>query len=353
MECPNCAFQNAPGTPACLRCRSVMDLSGVDVLPPRAADATVALRARRRLARWGESADRRSNELLRTLRVPNPDARSWTAVGCSIVPGLGSVRTGNRALGWTLMSIWGAMLLLWLLTVGSGISWLFLGTAISVHSTAFLLLFSGAMQDRWIVIRMLTGFAVYALVATVIYAPMGFAIGRLVRVLPAVDVRADGAVRDGDVLLYSGAWTRPEHFARGDIVVFAIPERAAGGAQLRAGLGVDRILGRPGERVTWRKEGDRFVLRIDGAVQPSSMHPIGGLKGVEEFEMVAWPGHYILFPTSIAANDSRSAGYMSRIARDLSQVAEDDIVGRVELRLRPWRRFGPIGLEPPPEDRSP
>lgn len=346
MECPNCAFQNAPGTQACLRCRSVMDFSGVEFLPPRAGDATLAMKARRRVDRVRGRFDRWSSDVARSLRVPSPDAQSWSAVASSILPGLGSIRTGNRALGWTLMSIWGAMLLLWLLTVGSGISWLFLGAAVSVHSTAFLLHFASAMQDRWLVARMLVGFGVYALVATVLYAPVGYALGRLVRVLPAVDVRANGVVRDGDVLLYSGAWTRPETFALGDVVVFEIRARAAGGVQLREGLGVDRILGRPGDRVTWQREAGGFALRINGALQPPSMYPIGGLRSVEPFDLLAAEGHYLLFPTSIAADDRRSAAYMSNLARDLARVDESAILGRVELRLRPWHRFGPIGLEP-------
>ena len=358
MECPNCQFQNAPGTASCLRCRGRLDLAGVDFVPPRAGDASLALRVRRRAGRrarlWGERVDRGAGALSAALRAPVPDDRRWSAVLWSIVPGLGSVHVGERVLGWTLFSIWGLLLALWLLTIGDGISWLFLAGAVSVHSTAVVVLFGRALGERNVVYRMLMGLVAYMLVAAIVYAPAGWALGRVVRVVPVQMAQgADGAVRAGDVLLYTGAWMRPAELARGDLVVFEVAAGMAGGAMLREGLGVGRIVGLPGERVTWKKEGERFVLRVDGVVVPPSMYPIAGMGRLEEFDIQSLDGSYTLLPTSIAANDIQAAGFAAGIALDRSRVPPARIIGRVLFRLRPWLRFGPVGLEPQDEEVGP
>ena len=41
MECPSCTFQNTPGTNACVRCGTVLDLRAVDFIPPRASQSAV------------------------------------------------------------------------------------------------------------------------------------------------------------------------------------------------------------------------------------------------------------------------------------------------------------------------
>ncbi|MFO0872454.1 MAG: S26 family signal peptidase [Phycisphaerales bacterium] len=353
-----------------------MDLSAVDFLPPRAADNSAVVRMQRRVDRWRGRLDRQVSATARALRAPSPDTGSWSAVAWSIVPGLGHLRAGDRRVGWPLLIAWLALLLLSLLNAGSGLGWLFLTGAVSVHSTAISLLFSTVLRQAWMPLRMFYGLGLYVVVGLVIYYPASMMIAQVVHLLPAVDLRRtmpptgaavrgqfqtataasvlrdDGAIRDGDVLLYTGAWTRPAHFARGDIVVFRIDASAlpgAGNVQLNAGLGVDRIVGLPGEVVAWKKD----LLTVDGVEQPTSLWPIGGLKGIPEMEIRARDDQYVLLPTSVAANDIRAAYYASGLARSLGAMRNDQIVGKVFFRLRPWSRLGPVNAATPTRGEGP
>src|SRR5262245_40196364 len=111
MECPNCAFQNTPGSRVCVRCRSLVDFANTDVLPPRAAQG----RARRRVRSAAAGAHFAVRDWLASLRmslrIPVDLRVSWGDLALCILPGLDQIRRRQRALGWTILGAWLFLLL--------------------------------------------------------------------------------------------------------------------------------------------------------------------------------------------------------------------------------------------------
>lgn len=135
---------------------------------------------------------------------------------------------------------------------------------------------------------------------------------------------------------------RPASFTRGAIVLYRIHDLASGGVIVQAGNGVNRVVGVPGDRVT-HKNG---MLSINGAPPDEQYAPLGRLLAIGDLDITLKPRQYAVFTTY-----GRTAAFPHRlnrhaaetIARRLSVVSYDDILGRVILRLRPFSRFGQIG----------
>jgi hypothetical protein len=182
---------------------------------------------------------------------------------------------------------------------------------------------------------------VYLVLVSCIYAPAIAGVRRCARLVPLAGVRSTQEVGEGDVLVSSGPWTAPRRYARGDLVVYRIHGGAMGG-QVRSGWGVDRIIGIPGDRVTF----DGQTLRVNGAAVPPAMLPLAGTADIGALDLELPRGTFYIFPSLLDAevHGPAAAGRQLRVRMlgALSPVRQADVYGKVVWRLRPWRRFGPM-----------
>jgi hypothetical protein len=344
MECPNCTFQNSPGLKRCLRCGGLLDFSAVAVEPPRAGHG----RARRRAGGAGRAAGRRvayaAEDLSRALRCPIVGVR-WSDLALSILPGLAQVRRGPRALGWALLAAWSVDLFLAAAFIGSGLSAVLCLFAVSLHCLAISLLLNATLMRMPLERRAAFGLGVYLLLLLGLYRPVG-ALGRgAFGWLEVSNIRGDaGILANRDVVLYTGRLTRPAAFERGDLVVYEIGRSRSGGAVIRPGLGIERVLGIPGDEV----ETDGRIVRVNGEELPPEQGPVGDAGRLPRMTLRASEGQYIILPTVVTHTGYANAGPVVNLALiSLAVVREDHIRGRVFWRMRPWLRAGvpraPVG----------
>lgn len=337
MECPNCTFQNMPGLKTCIRCHGLLDYSGLSVDPPRAASGRLLRRLRGARSRLGRGAGTIAAEAAAVLNTRVAEGvRPVDLVWC-LVPGLPQLRRRHRIIGGTLLSAWLVVLMLAIPVAGSGLS-IFLGLcAISIHSLSVSLAFNSALYAMPVLRRTVAGLAIYGVLLLGLYRPALYAAGSAVRILDVNNLRPKLPVVNHDVLLYSGRWTRPSGFRRGDLVVYGIARSRRGNVVVASGFGVERIIGLPGDDV----ESDGHTLWVNGVEQPEEMHPLGGLARYP-FAAAAGENEYIIFPSAlrwVTAGEYQQAQRQMMVS--ISHVHADDIRGRVFWRLRPWSRAGP------------
>ncbi len=174
MQCSNCQFQNIPGVQTCGRCGASLQLASlaIDVHPPRASRAAKrgggGSRSRRYWnrfrSRWRRSPAIRISGWPADLQTPGVLLRM-------IVPGWAQRYTGRvRRARWMFWGYLG-LLLSGLLFVGTGLGWLLLGLAISLHAASVLDIVAADVVDfRQRLIY--SGVAMLVLVA-VVYYPAG------------------------------------------------------------------------------------------------------------------------------------------------------------------------------------
>jgi signal peptidase I len=213
------------------------------------------------------------------------------------------------------------------------------GCAISVHSVAFSLLLAPVLQSLELPRRAAVGLALYALLIGVVYYPASAALTRIVHVLPVSQVHDGPRLRDGDVLLYTSVWTRPQAWRRGDIVVFRVNPASGHGAILRPGLAVDRIVGLPGDHVVCR----HGVLLVNGQPPPPEHAPLRGGAGIPDLDIRAGRGEYIVLPTSLRWGEGPAvAAALRATLPHVARVPQSDLLGRAFWRARPFRRAGQL-----------
>jgi hypothetical protein len=341
MECPNCAFQNMPGLSACVRCRGLLDFSAVDIEPPRAHHG----RWLRRLGSMRSTAAQQTLSLARSVRLPARMQVTCCDLAWSIIPGLAQIRRGERILGRVLLCAWLTVLLLALALMGGNLSLLLCLFAVSVHCLAVSLLLNSVLAAMPIVRRAALGLLMYAGVLFFLYRPVQALGQHAFRALEISNVKPSSWIDNGDVLLYTGSWTRPAVFERGDLVIYEIESSAAAGAIVRAGLGVERVLGIPGDEV--RTDGK--TLWVNGIEQPAAQWPVGGLRSMPAVSVTAGDGEYIIFPTALRwTAHGNVEGVVSRMMDSIAHVRQDRIRGQVFWRVRPWSRAGVPGAEAAP-----
>jgi signal peptidase I len=273
------------------------------------------------------------------LRLPSTRGVRWRDIGWSILPGLGHIRRGQRALGRLILAAWSLCLLLAALGAGSAISLLFCFVAVSIHSLAISLLLSEMIQQMPLLRRMVFGLGLYWVIFVCLYYPAHLVTRSCVRVLAVEGVRTFPGIDNGDVLLYSGEWTRPSQWQRGDVVVFQIPASTMPGAYIRDGVGVDRIVGLPGDHVVL-KGGTIFVNDVP---LPRELYPLGDVTKIADVNLTALDDEYIVLPTVLRwTTQGNAANFLNQLVGRVSVVPESSISGKVVWRLRPWSRAGSI-----------
>lgn len=263
---------------------------------------------------------------------------SWPALAWSVVPGLGHIRSRRAAVGGTILGIWLAILLAAAATLGRPVSWMLAFSAISVHSLAFSLLLAPVLQTLPLARRILLGLALYGALLGAIYLPLYRLATHCARVLPVSGLRAGLPIRDGDTLLYTSDWTRPASFRRGDVVAFRIAPTGGHGVVVQAGLGVDRVIGAPGDRVVFTDG----VLTVNGQPCDAEHAPLRGLHGIPKLDVTLGQSEYLVLPTSLEwyRHGEVRQGVIDETALRVSRVPESRILGRVFWRANPLTRVG-------------
>ncbi len=339
MRCVNCDFENMPGMAICVRCQSVLLADDVLVAPPRASAWRLRTAVSRRWHGLGTAI--RSAWDRRPVRVPvSLTCVHWEAVFWSLVPGVGHIKFGGKFLGWLLLTSWLLLLLLSVLAIGLPWGMWLLAGAVFVHTYSLLAFLGGELATYSILSRLLIGLVAFLMLRTVVYDSTRW-VGRQFYTPVQLNGMASGELlQDGDVVLCQGNWTRPERFERGDVVMYEIRPSRGGGVIIHRGFNVDRIVGMPGDLVDVVKG----QLLVNGAPIPDGQEPLGGgPRHVSQWSFQLRGGEYLIVPSRVPALVLNLANERVDLAIErVSRVREEQIRGRVVLRLHPWSRFGHI-----------
>jgi len=343
MECLNCGFENIPGTPTCARCQSVLNLGDVAVVPRRASSLRLVTRVLRGWY-WFRTRLPTLPGLLPHWRPLTFEPVAWRALALTlVVPGLGHLREGHRRFGWVLLGLWLAFLLAAVVTVAGPWSIWWLMGAIAVHATALTSLQAANLAFERILVRMLFGALLFLGLQWLVYVPITRLVEHVVVPLQLVNFASGPVLSNNDGILYEGPWVRPATFARGELVVYSIPafgtEGRHGGYFVPEGFGVDRVLGLPGERVQSRDG----VLTINGVPAEPPVTPLGGWPFALD-DVTLGPYEYAIIPSQLAlfVPNAMRGGLPSGVVRHLTVVSQERILGRVLLRVQPWRHAGTV-----------
>lgn len=324
MQCPNCEFNNMPGSTDCGRCGSTLQANAltIDVHPPRAAASSkfwrrffpgrVAYRLRdevRHVRREvGRSVDR--------VGFTRPTAG---AVWRMIIPGWALLHVGERRTGLAFLYGWALLILLTFLFYGSVFGNLCLGLAFGAHVGSCLAVFRRGGHSELsarIAMTLMSAAAILAL-----YVPIGMAITRVAR--PLWFNYNAGPFQPGDVLIlntlaYTGSLPQS-----GELVFYRLT-----GVEM-----VDRVLGVPGDVVKW----DRRTLTVNGIA--SEHRPLNPDRVPDGIEWTVPPGFVLVLPTlNVQANYEMAR----ELWRGMGLVRVEDIEGKIYFRTQPFSRWGRI-----------
>jgi signal peptidase I len=173
----------------------------------------------------------------------------------------------------------------------------------------------------------------------VIYGSIGWLAGQFFAPFLVAGMLPGNLIQDGDAVLHEGSWTRPETFHRGDLVVYRVggSRYAQPGYVVPEGFGLDRVVGVPGDDVQL-KEGR---LLVNGQPPGPEQMPLGKVSPLVDFAFRVENGQYAIVPSrlDLAIHGTVQA---APILQQIALVSDNDVLGRVVLRLRPWSRFGRI-----------
>lgn len=276
------------------------------------------------------------------MGVVIPEPIDGRALAWSFIPGLGHLKTGRRRWGRILLPTWLGFLALALLSIGTWWLQFMLAGLVAVHALAVVTLFAANLAFERFFMRAAFGMVVFLTFHFLVYRPCFSLCSQFLVIVPIAHSPGGTVVLDGDALLSEGPWLRPASFTRGDVVVYRLTNFSANGIFVRAGYGVNRVVGEPGDRVTHKDA----LLLVNGRPPQEGYGPLGRIRNLGDLDVVLAPREYAVFTTVElgGANAHRPQLWRSpTLARHLSIVRYDDIVGRVIVRLRPLVRFGRVG----------
>ena len=341
MQCWNCGFENIPGLAACARCASALSLAAVAVEPPRASRWRV-LTHLHRLAYGIPLHLPNPRNLAAVLQWLCPEELPTRALAWSIIPGLGHIRYGQRPFGKTVLIVWLILLVLALVCVATPWMEVCIWLMVAVHALVIVSLFSGNLCWERLLIRALVGLVVFFALDLGLYWPARWFCGRFLVPIPLMNVPAPGVLANGDGLLASGPWLRPATFQRGALVFYAIRESSGGehnhAAVIRAGHGVDRIVGVAGDHVQLHGRG----LLVNGTPPALALGPLVPQVPPGDLDVTLREGEYAIVPSQLEAQMYGLTAIPSDALLSLVVVPDDDVIGPVLCRIRPLSRFGRI-----------
>ncbi len=337
MQCSNCQFENMPGIQTCGRCGASLQLASlpIDVHPPRASGAAKLWRRWFPIARyWRRYRTAGVTVLGDVRRAAWPDMPVPGLLLRTIVPGWAQHYTGRLGRARWMFGCYLGLLLTGLLFIGTGLGWLLLGLALSLHAASVMDIVAAGVTDFG---RRL----IYSAVATaVLVALIYYPAGRLLA-LVATPQRFNAAAfpfMAGDVVLVNASAYRQSDPQPGDVVHYRLPayELSLPGPGPRhtvyrlQGDRVDRILAKAGQKVTLSKG----KLLVDG--QPSPWLPLGSESLPVGLDITIPENCYLIFPSTTLLPPTLLAWQTASI------VSRTQIWGRVYWRNQPLWRFGPI-----------
>lgn len=351
MQCSSCAFENMPGSDACCRCGSPLDLTVttavMDVHPPRAGKLRKSLR---KFARPPQSyftfrdnlhaGARKTSEVGAQLigELTPTTWPAWAVVRRCVVPGWSHLYLGQRTRAHLFFWSFVACLLQAILSLGTQFGSIAVGLAFSVHSAAASDVFNQGLGHGTTVMQIGRSILVTIGLAVLIYLPIAWALSR-VALIREVQI-ASGPLQPNDVVLVNCAlrgadWPRP-----GQVIVY---ELNAGNVQGWSsgrehvyyaifGERLDRVLARAGDQIDW----NRGVLTVNGVV--SSLRPLNPVGAPARVRLTVPAEHVFVLPTtSPRLRELPEAEYAQ-----LACVPVANVAGSVCLRYRPFSRMGVI-----------
>lgn len=283
----------------------------------------------------------RAAQITRWLNGVVHASMDWTGVWLSLLPGLGHIRAGHRRLGFTVMGIWFALILLMLVFAGGSTEWFLYVMVVGLHCSIVSLLFVVPLQTATLLRRLLTGLVICGVLNLLVYFPARWLANRFVVAAEVNGFIETPLLTNGDAIVYTGPWLSPETWQRGDLLIYRTRPIARGGVAVNAGVAIDRVIATQGEVVTVAQR----TLFVNGVAVPSAMLPINGIASLDDgFKLIVEPGGYFILPSALALTwHGRNVDELRRsLIRQASVVKGDQILGQVRWRLRPWSRFGTL-----------
>jgi len=336
MQCASCQFENMPGITVCGRCGARLEFAAtwIDVHPPR---ATAAIKRFRRWFPWYGPYYRVRDFFAELVQRRIPDLKAPTlASGVylrMIVPGWPQMFMGQTARGRCLLGLYLGLMLLGILSVGTNLGSILLGSALALHAASVIdILWSGTRDFRT---RVSYALICLAALGTVVYFPVTWAVTRVA--VPRRLTMDAMPLLAGDVFLYNpSAYWRSDP-APGDVVLYRLtPYQVDGAVNGRhavfryGGERIDRLLAGPGQSVKW----ENGQLWVEG--QPSPWLPLNPDGVPLKLEFTVPNGCYLVLPSTVPRT---AAAYPPQIWAGVSLVPRGNVLGRVFLRHQPLTRW--------------
>ncbi len=331
MKCSSCDFENMPGLERCARCNAILNLKQIDIEPPRATGPVALRRTRLGVIRSTHRIGFNFSGIIQRLRLPRISGGApLGSLVMSLVPGLGQLVLGQRILGWSILAGWCVLMALSFLTYGSVAGSWWRALAILVHATAIALAIRPGMTRLSWRGRLMVGVWFVIVLNLTIYLALSWTTTGLCGALQINNVADTGIVQNGDTIVYTGRWLRPDRYERGDLVIY----------ELEHGYGVDRIVALEGESVSIVSG----RILVNGQPLPAEAMPLNGVRHFPDLEFTVNQGHYLILPSNL--NWEAHGGNVGQLIRQMlhrdCQVNASDISGLALWRLRPFSRFGAV-----------
>ncbi len=287
MTCPHCGFENTEERESCFRCGQVLDLSGVDILPPRLRRGAPSNRVAEGVARWWNQGF----SWRRNLSRFSPLAAFLT----SLVPGLGHALQGEQRRGGCLFLVWvGCALLVLVRDMPNSWrpmfvpEWLLQPRLLPLTVHAWIMADAYSRRVGFTGRRPSLAETAVVTVAAVLLLVSPWALGvlpgqgRFQAVYAGVDVQEAGISR-GDRLLVDRQGLVAEEIPAGSVVLYLAPWSVAQGQMM------GRVLAGPGCRAEWRQRS--ATLLLDG--RPTAL---GGFEKLSDADLRLAEGELLVLP---------------------------------------------------------
>jgi len=322
---------------SCARCTGMLDFAGVAIDPPRAVGSRFTRSNRRRARAIRATVASRMSELrFRYAFHLNQDI-PWGPLALSIIPGIGHIRLGFRAFGWIALSLWTLFIIASAAFCASPGGWLFYLAAVGWHCFVITALLSHALLNQPLLRRAGAGLLIYAVLHFALYYPATLLMAQIAVPVQLNAIRRMDALKPGDVILCSSAWTSPTTYQRGDIVYYFSGARGTA-YSVAEGAGIDRIIGLPGDTVAISKG----HITVNGAELSPSEMPLGPVATLPDLTLTVTEGSYVILPSTF---ETYRGGIVPedqarQVYGGVAVVSERMVLGRAVMRIRPWSRIG-------------
>jgi signal peptidase I len=338
MQCPNCEMENMPGITTCVRCQSAMHGGVIAVVPIRASSLRLTTRL---LSAWYRlfGSWQLNLDWLGRWRPITHEPIPWRAVWLTLAaPGLGHLQIGHRLFGRLLLGGWCGAIVLTLAAIATSWSpWCFMMMVV-LHALAFASLLAANLGfESWLV-RALFGTMLYVSLNYLVYNPIAALSTHIVEPVYVPEIQPNPVISAGDGLLCQGNWVPSTALQRGDLVFYEIPAMSGNGWYIRAGFGIDRIVGLPGDLV----EMNDGELRVNGAPVPDPLRPLGAIPTIKLYRHTVRDDQVLIIPSVLQLMRGHEVGLRPEFLDSLVLVEQERIRGRIVWRVRPWARFGSV-----------